>query len=394
MGNILLVDMNSFYASVHQALDPSLRGEPVVVCGDPQKRHGIVLAASYEAKKHGIKTAMPKWEAFNLLPGAIFIKPDYRQYLDFSTRIINIMRDFSPLVEPFSIDEAYIDISGTRNIFGSSVDIARQIKKRIWEEVGVLCSVGIGPNKLVAKMAAELQKPDGLTVISREEVPQKLWPLPVGELFGVGRKTEKKLRSLGIHTIGELAKYPPDILKQKFGVIGHVLHLSANGISYSPVNPHSLDRVKSVGNQLTLTHDYAGDEIKTAILDLSEKVVYRMRHGGYVGRTVTLTLRDPDFKNHSWSVTLKEHTDVTKEIFHAAVKLFDINWPADKKARLAGVSVSGLHKKQYEQLDIFSHKERSRKLDQVCDGIRQRFGFGSILCGTSITKEGIFYGKK
>ena len=139
---------------------------------------------------------MPKWEALNLLPGAIFIKPDYRQYLDFSTRIINIMRDFSPLVEPFSIDEAYIDISGTQNIFGSNVEIARQIKKRIWEEIGVLCSVGIGPNKLVAKMAAEIQKPDGLTVITIKDVPGKLWPLPVGELFGVGRKTEKKLRGL------------------------------------------------------------------------------------------------------------------------------------------------------------------------------------------------------
>ena len=191
-----------------------------------------------------------------------------------------------------------------------------------------MCSVGIGPNKLVAKMAAELQKPDGLTVITIEEVPGKLWPLPVGELFGVGRKTEKKLRGLGIHTIGELAKYPPEILKQKFGVIGHVLHLSANGINCSPVNPHSLDRVKSVGNQLTLSHDYAGDEIKVAILDLSEKVAHRVRQGGYAGKTVTLSL------------------------------------------------------------DLFNQKERFRRLNQACDDIRQRFGYNSILRCTSITKEG------
>ena len=390
MCNILLVDMNSFYASVHQALDSSLLGKPVVVCGDPQKRHGIVLAASYEAKRYGIKTAMPKWEAQSLLREAIFIQPDYKQYLSFSTRIINILRDYSPLVEQFSIDEAYVDVSGTQSLFGSNIDIAKKIKTQIYEQLGILCSVGIGPNKLVAKMAAELVKPDGLTVITEKDVKEKLWPLPIKDLFGVGSRTEKKLRNLGVHTIGNLAQYPVEILQKKFGVVGQRLCLSANGIDYSQVNPNSHSNVKSIGNQLTLRHDYANEEIKVAILDLTEKVAYRVRQGGYAGKTITLVLRDPDFITHSWSGSLGEPTDITEEILTMAIKLFENHWSKGQKVRLVGVSVSNLQKKQYEQLDLFKSKENHRRLNRTCDQIRQKFGNNSIVRCTSLTENGIF----
>ncbi len=395
MCNILLVDMNSFYASVHQAIEPSLRGRPVIVAGNPENRHGIVLAASYEAKKFGVKTGMPKWEARMICPDAIFILPRHDLYLSFSARILQIMKDFTPLVEPFSIDEAFLDVTGCGHLFGDSVQIARQIKKRIRQEVGVLCSVGIGPNKLLAKMAAELQKPDGLTVITRDEIPLKLWPLPVKELFGVGSRTERKLNNLGIFTIGDLARCPVDILVRRFGVTGKVLYLSANGIDYSPVDPHSLDVVKSIGKQLTLSRDYQGhDEIKVAILDLSERVGYRVRQGGYVGKTVSLTLRDTNLLFYSWSSSLREYTDLTEDIYRVAVRLLKDNWPEHKKVRLVGIALSKLVKKEVEQADVFGEKDKKRRLNRVCDEIRQRFGYGSIWRCASLTRGGIYHGQQ
>lgn len=389
MCHILLVDMNSFYASVHQALDHTLQGKKVIVCGDPQKRHGIVLAASYPAKRMGIKTGMPNWEAKSLCPEGIFVRPQYKHYFNFSNRIVTIMRDFSPLIEPFSIDEAFIDLSGTEKLFGDSVAAAKEIKRQIKEEVGVLCSIGIGPNKLVAKMAADLQKPDGLTVITKDDVPKRLWPLPVKELFGVGGRTEKKLNLLGIRTIGELAGYSVDILKKKFGVVGQVLHMSANGIDYSPVNPHSLETVKSIGNQLTLSRDYSGEDIKVAILDITEKVSHRLRQGGYVGKTVSLTLRDTELHRHHWSSSFKERTDVTEEIYLMALQLLDTHWPRHKRVRLVGVTISNVVRKQYEQLDIFSYKDKYRRLNLAVDDIRKKFGNLSIKRGSSITEAGI-----
>ena len=390
--NILLCDMNAFFASVHQALDPSLQGKPVVVCGDPEKRRGIVLAASYEAKKYGVKTGMANWEVKQLLPNGIFVKPDYPSYIDFSVRNLNIMKDFSPLVESFSIDEAFVDVSGCEGLFGDSVQIAKQIKRRIREEVGVLCSIGIGPNKIVAKIAAELEKPDGLTVITKEDIPDKMWPLPVKDLFGVGPRTEKKLRLFGVKTIGDLAKFPVDILEKRFGLIGRVLYLSANGIDYSPVDPHSLDIAKSVGNQLTLTCDYRGhDEIKVAILDLAETVGYRVRKGGYVGKTVSLTLRDTDLFFYSWSGSLHEYTDLAEDIYGLGCRLLETHWPKWKSVRLVGVSLSKLIKKGYEQIDLLGEKEKLRRLSRACDKIRERFGYNKILRGSSITEAGIYH---
>jgi len=389
MCHILLVDMNSFYASVHQALNPSLQGKKVIVCGDPEKRHGIVLAASYPAKKMGVKTGMPNWEAKSLCPDGIFIRPQYKHYFNFSNRIVAIMRDFSPLVEPFSIDEAFVDLSGTEQLFGNSVAVAKSIKRRIKEEVGILCSVGVGPNKLVAKMAADLQKPDGLTVITKADVSKRLWPLPVKDLFGVGGRTEKKLHLLGIRTIGDLASYPVDFLKKKFGVVGQVLHMSANGIDYSPVDPHSLDTVKSIGNQLTLSRDYSGEDIKVAILDIVEKVSHRLRQGGYVGKTVSLTLRDAELHSHHWSCSFKERTDITEEIYRMAIRLFETHWSRNKRVRLVGVGVANVVRKQFEQLDIFSYTEKYRKLNHAVDEIRGRFGNLSIQRGSSLTEAGI-----
>ncbi|MGI6491916.1 MAG: DNA polymerase IV [Peptococcaceae bacterium] len=387
---ILLADMNSFFASVHQAMEPSLRGRPVIVAGDPAKRHGIVLAASYEAKACGVQTGMALNEARNLCRDGVFIKPQYSQYVNFSTRIIRIMKDFTPLVEPFSIDEAFMDVSGCEQLFGTSLDIAGQLKRRIKEEVGVLCSVGVGPNKLLAKMAAGMQKPDGLTVLDLSDVQLKMWPLPVRELFGVGRRLEKKMHELNIHTIGELACYPLPVLQKRFGLMGHVLHLSANGIDYSPVNPHSFKEVKSIGHQITLSRDYRGyPEIEGVILELCDIVCRRVRLGGYVGRTVNLSLKDTEFLWISRSSTMANYTADAADVCRTATGLLHRHWPDWKPVRMVGVSLSGLLKNAAEQLDLFGVVEHSRRLNDVCDRIRDRFGEKSILRAISLAPAGV-----
>lgn len=387
---ILLADMNSFYASVHQAMDPLLRGKPVIVGGDPAKRHGIVLAASYEAKACGVKTGMAVWEARDLCPKGIFLKPRHSHYVNFSARIVRIMKDFSPLVEPFSIDEAFMNVSGCGHLFGSSRDIALKLKSRIKGEVGVLCSVGVGPNKLLAKMAAGMQKPDGLTVLDSPDVPDKMWPLPVRELFGVGSRLEKRLRDLNIHTIGELAGYPLSVLQKRFGLMGHVLHLSANGIDYSPVDPRSLERVKSIGHQITLPRDYRGYcNIEVVILELCEIVCRRVRLGGYVGRTVNLTLKDVEFLWVSRARTLTCPTASTDDVYQVAAELLRRHWPYWKPVRMVGVSLAGLVKNTAEQMDLFGEAEKARRLHASCDRIKDRFGEQSILRAVSLTPEGV-----
>ncbi|MDD4239062.1 MAG: DNA polymerase IV [Desulfotomaculaceae bacterium] len=387
---ILLADMNSFFASVHQALEPALRGQPVIVAGDPAKRHGIVLAASYEAKAYGIQTGIAVWEARHLCGQGIFIKPQYSHYVDFSTRIVRIMKDFTPMVEPYSIDEAFMDVSGCDHLFGTSTEIALKLKSRIKEEIGVLCSVGVAPNKLLAKMAAGLQKPDGLTVLDLNDVPVKLWPLPVRDLFGVGHRLEKRLRDLNIHTIGELAGYPLPVLQKRFGLMGHVLHLSANGLDYSPVDPHSFERVKSVGHQITLPRDYRGyAQIEGVILELCDIVCRRVRLGGYVGRTVNLSLKDTEFLWMSRSRTVAHLTADANDIHRAAVELLHKHWPDWKPVRLVGVSLSGLVQNTAEQLDLFGELERSRRLNAACDRIQDRFGEQSILRAVSLTPAGV-----
>lgn len=381
---ILLADMNSFFASVHQAVDPGLRGKPVIVAGDPEKRHGIVLAASYEAKQMGIKTGMGVWEARRVCPNGVLIRPQYPLYVDFSTRILEIMRQFTPLVEPFSIDEAFLDISGSLRLFGPPPEIAQKLKKRIREEVGVTCSVGIGPNKLLAKMAAGLQKPDGLVMLSREDIPFLIWPLPVRELFGVGSAYEKHLKKLNIHTIGDLAKYPAELLRRKFGIYGMVLWHFANGMDSSPVDPDSLSSSKSMGQQITLPRDYRGDEIKAVILELSDLVAYRVRAGGYKGKTVVLTLRDPALDWISRRHTLSEYTDLASDISRAALHLLEQHWSPSRPVRLVGVSLTSLVPNRLEQMSLFGEKEKIKRAETACDYIRDRYGKGAVFRAVSL----------
>jgi DNA polymerase-4 len=388
---ILLADMNSFFAAVHQALDPGLRNRAVIVGGSREKRHGIVLAASYEAKARGVKTGMAVWEARQFCPDGIFVPPQHHLYVHFSSRILKIMNNFTPLVEPFSIDEAFMDITGCRNLFGEPVSAACRLKDRIRREVGVLCSVGVGPNKLLAKMAAGMQKPDGLTVLGAEDVQAKLWPLPVRELFGIGPRYSHHLRYFNIHTIGDLAAFPVEILKKRFGIMGEVMWWSANGVDHSPVDPHSLDTAKSVGHQITLPRDfYRRDEIAVVILELSELVARRARQGGYMGRVVALTLKDSNFNWLGRSRTLKEYTDLPEDLYGAGLLLLDRHW-RERPVRMVGLSLCGLVKDNACQPDIFGRREKLGRVARACDRIRSRFGEKTIKRAASLTRSGVLY---
>lgn len=392
----MLIDMNSFFASVHQALNPAIRGKPVIVCGDPQKRHGVVLAASYEAKgPYGIKTGMTVNEAKKLCPHGIFVSPCFKHYVDFSTRTMNILRDFSPLVEPYSIDEAFVDITGSIGLFGSPREIALKMKRRIKEELGITCSIGIGPNKLLAKMASEFEKPNGLSSITMEEVPKKIWPLPVRRLYGVGSRYEKHFQRLNIKTIGDLAKFPADVLKLKFGLMGEIFHLSANGLDYSPVEPGNANYIKSIGNQITLPRDYVGlNEIKVVILELAEQVCFRARNVNYAGKTVSLTLKNTDFASKTHALTLEQPTNITNEVYRGALKLLKQHWNEHIKVRLVGLSLSNLTTAGQQQLNIFNNMLKQEKLEKACDGIKKRFGYNAIKRAVSLTDLGVYYEHK
>lgn len=389
---ILLADMDSFYASVHQALDPTLRGRPVIVAGDPAKRHGVVLAASYEAKRYGVRTGITVGEARRSCPQGVFIRPQHHLYTHFSSRILNIMRSFTPLVEPFSIDEAFLDVTGCDKLLGSPADIAQQLKGRIRSEVGVGCSIGIGPNKLLAKMAAGMQKPDGFTVIEADDVPRRLWPLPVRELFGIGPRYERHLARLGIRTIGDLAEFPRDSLRRRFGAVGEMLWWCANGVDHSPVDPHSLDRVKSIGQQVTLPRDYRGEEIRVVLLELADLVGQRARAGKYLGKTIVLSLKDTSFQWLSRMHTRRHHTNLTNDIYRGACGLLAKHWDPDRPVRMVGVALTNLIASSGgQQLTLFGETERLSRAEAAADAIRRRFGERALLRAVSLSAAGVRY---
>ncbi len=389
MRTVLLADMNAFFASVTQALEPQLRDLPVLIAGDPQKRHGIILTASYEAKNKGVKTGMAIWEAMLYCPEAILRPPDYSAYLDFSNRIIAILKDFSPLVEPFSIDEAFVELTGTEKVLGSPLKIGHSIKERIKNEIGILCSVGIGPSKVVAKMAAGLQKPDGLTIINENDIPQILWPLDIGKLFGVGHRMEKHLRNMGIRTIGDLAKTPVNLLCQRFGIVGARLHEFACGRDGSPVEPQTPDMVKSIGHQITLPKDYTSlKDIDIVLLELSEAVCRRARLGNYEGRTVSLYVRGDDFSGLTRSHTFANATNYPWPVYRHAQNLFRRHWPANKPIRLLGVALGKLVQPKFRQLSLFDPEE---KLYEAIDKVKDQFGESCLLRASFLLEAGVFY---
>ena len=379
---ILHVDMDAFFASVEQKERPWLVGKPVVVGGDPQKRHGVVTAASYVAREYGIKAGMPLVTAKRLCPHAIFlIGTDGDKYEYMSSRFMRIFYQFTPEVEPYSIDEAFLDITGCERLFGPPVQLAKRLKEEIKRQLGLSCSVGIAPNKLLAKLASSLNKPDGLTLIPRDKIKETLNPLKVTELSGIGDKTARILFSLGIHTLGELASYPVEVLKRKFGKNGEWLHLVANGIDHSPVISQSIIE-KSMGHERTLPEDISDpEEINSVLLALCDMVARRLRQKRFVGRTITLRLRYSDFVSLTRSETIARPTDSEHVIFRVAQTLALGAGSGVRRVRLLGVSVSHLTKdgqSQQMSLPLVDYIDKRKKVYSVMDRIRDRFGEESI----------------
>lgn len=339
MRRILHLDMDAFFASVEQLRHPELRDKPLVIGGrgDPTKR-GVVSTASYEARKYGIHSAMPLRTAYKLCPHAIFLAVDHKEYSRVSAKIKALLRDFSPMIEDVGIDEAFLDIT---ELDRPALEIADDIKRLIKRETRLTCSIGIAPNKLLAKIASDMQKPDGLTIITQADVDKHLWPLPVRKLLGVGPKTEAHLKALGIETIGQLASIPLERLIENFGKsYGHYLFAASRGIDDSPIITHW--EPKSSSRETTFQQDITNWQvIARTLADLTKEVVHDIKQHGYKGKTVTIKVRFSDFETHTRARTLQAATDSLEAIRKAAFQCLK-RVELKKKVRLVGVRLGKL----------------------------------------------------
>lgn len=341
MRRILHIDMDAFFAAVEQKRNPELIGKPLVIggSGDPTQR-GVVSTASYEARKFGIRSAMPLRTAYKLCPQAVFLPVDYQEYSRVSARIKTILREYFPIMEDVGIDEAFLDIS---QIDKPSEEIAKEIKMKIKQETGLTCSVGIAPNKLLAKIASDMQKPNGLTIITEGDIESRIWPLPVRKLWGVGPKTEAYLKEMGVENIGQLASLPTDTLVERFGEShGTYLYEASRGIDESPLITHW--EPKSTSREITFQKDIDDWQvIAKTLAELTKEVATDLKHAGYLGRTITVKVRFSNFETHTRAKTLTKPTNSVTEIRTSAfdcLKRFELK----KKVRLVGVRVGGLEK--------------------------------------------------
>jgi len=374
--------MNAFFASCEQAVNPDLKHKPIIVGGDPSRRSGIVLACSYEAKKFGVKTTMPLYQALKLCPNAIIVKSTIGLYSEMSKKVMTIFDDYTPLKEQLSIDEAFLDMTGTEHLFGKPIEAAQMIQNRIMNDLDLGSSVGISSNKLLAKMASDMKKPMGITTLYTYEIQEKLWGLPVGELYGIGKKTVPKLNSLGIKTIGDLANANKGALVEQFGQLGatHMIN-SANGHSSDMLAPSDPSDMKSVGNEITFSKDmYELEAIKKELLYLSDKVAYRLRKKAFKGRTINIKIKFNDFEVITRARTIAEPTDSTDLIFEVAYDLMCIN-KGDKGIRLIGVTMSNLDVEQPVQISLFDQENEVRPVDDMVDHIRGKFGYDAVVRG-------------
>ncbi len=376
---IIHVDMDAFFAAIEQRDNPELRGKPVIVGGDPDGR-GVVSAASYEARRFGIRSAMPCAEARQRCPQAVFLPVNMRKYRDVSRQVMAILAEYTPLIEQLSVDEAFMDVTGSRRLFGNAEQIARQIKQRIRQELGLTASVGVGPNKFIAKLASERQKPDGMVIVERQQVQDFLRDLPIKDLWGVGEATAQRLERLGVKMVGELAGLPREQLQEHFGEMGGLLHDLAHGRDDRPVQPRS--QRKSLSAETTFTNDTADRAfLRRTLLALAEEVGGRLRAEGLRGRTVTLKLRFSNFKTITRRKTLDEPINGDHQIYEAVSALLTGSLLRGRLVRLIGVGVSGFA--AGSQPSLFRDTEADQPaVDKAVDAIRKRFGEDSIARGT------------
>ncbi|MEH7545637.1 DNA polymerase IV [Neobacillus vireti] len=387
---ILHVDMNSFYASVEMAYDPELKGKPLAIAGNVEERRGIIVTCSYEARKFGVKTTMPLWEAKKLCPQLVVMKPNFERYRAASTAMFEILRQYTELVEPVSIDEGYMDITESFSL-GSPIEIAESIQKRILKQLDLPCSIGIAPNKFLAKTASDMKKPLGITIMRKRDIPTVLWPLNTDEMHGVGKKTAEKLQTIGIHTIGDLAKGNEIQLKSLLGINGLRIKERANGIDFRLVDPESVSEFKSIGNSTTLPRDISNQQELFQVLEgLSETVSTRLRRKTVMASALAITIRYKDRKTISKSMKLLNPINHQNDISTIAKQLFLKAWNGDP-VRLLGITGNDLVEQDhaYKQLDLFSFEKDAKKepLLKTLSSLREKYGKNIIESAGSNNNE-------
>ncbi|HEV7998235.1 MAG TPA: DNA polymerase IV [Planctomycetaceae bacterium] len=384
--SILHVDMDAFYASVEQRDRPELRGRPVIVGG--LRGRGVVCAASYEARPFGVHSAMPTATAKRLCPHAVFLPVRMKLYAEIGRQIRDILLTFTPLVEPLSLDEAFLDVAGCEPLFGTAPEIAVQIKARVKSETGLTASVGVAPNKFLAKLASDHGKPNGLVVVAFDRVAEFLAPLPVGRIWGVGKKAEKRLHALGIETIGQLARLSEQDLVGQFGDLGEHFRQLANGNDNRQVVP---DReAKSISTETTFAKDISDRQLlRDWLLDLTDQLAARLRHVGLRARTVELKIRSSDFKTRHRAQALPEASNATDAIWQTAQTIFEQGLTREMlPLRLLGVGATRLTAEAAAQHSLFDAEERDRQhaLDQTVDAIRKQFGSAAVRRGALVDR--------
>jgi DNA polymerase-4 len=378
---ILHIDMDAFYASVEIRDNPALAGQPVIVGGD--SRRGVVSSASYEARAFGVRSAMPVAHALRLCPGAIVLRNRFSRYREISQQIREIFLSYTSLVEPLSLDEAFLDVTGSEASFGPAVKIGREIKRRIYEETGLTCSVGVAPNKFLAKIASDLQKPNGFVVVPIDKIERFLRDLPIRRLWGVGPVAEKKLHELGIQKIGDIQAYPLDEIVRRFGKWGLQLHKLARGLDDRPVEPNR--ETKSISRETTFLEDLSdADALKSAMRELTEDVARELREEELVAKTVQIKIRFENFETITRSRSLDEPTSLTERLWQVAETLFDERVKLNGRGvRLVGVGVEHVSSAHQAQLSLFtdSATKKKEKLDRVVDALQKKFGSNVIKRG-------------
>lgn len=377
------VDMDSFFTAIEVHDDPALRGKPVIVGADPKngRGRGVVSAASYEARRFGVHSAMPISQAYRLCPRGVFLLGRMNRYVELSDQVMAILRGFSPMIEQVSVDEAFLDLSGCRRLHGAPREMGIKIKGAVRDRTGLTASVGIGPNKLVAKIASDLRKPDGLVVVAPGEVTGLLENLPIRRLWGVGPKTEGELFKLGLRTIGQLAAVSPGLLERRFGESGRWLRDRANGRDDDPVCTGRKE--KSLGREITFERD-TGDRglVMRTLLELCDDVAARLRRHGLRGRTITLKIRYQGFETHTFRSTVPSPTDNANEMYERANSLFERRDQPERKLRLIGVTVSNFDDRTgpddlFERCDAARRKRRI--VDITLDAIKAKFGQDAVV---------------
>jgi DNA polymerase-4 len=373
---ILHVDMDAFFAAVELLDHPELRGKPAIVAHSGGR--SVVTSATYEARKFGVRSAMPVAQALRLCPGAVLLEPHMEKYRDYSARVMRIFSEVTPLVEPLSIDEAFLDVAGARRLLGSPARIAALVRKRVSDETGLTCSIGVAATKFVAKLASGSAKPDGLLVVPESETLAYLRPLLVGALWGVGASTQESLARLGLRTVGDLADTPLHVLQKTVGeASGRKLHDLASGLDPRPVTPES--REKSVGHEVTFERDVAEAEtLRRELLRMAAQTAARLRSSGLVGRTVSLKLRFADFRTVTRSRTLAEPTNVGRRIYEEVVAAYDAMGVEGVPIRLIGVRVEQLAEAEGGRLALWDPDEEWREAERTIDEVSARFGRGTI----------------